>query len=159
MRKRRQIILCKPAAHHDLKRDYAEAIYKELLLRQGPFDRAAASSLLGILYCQTQRPDEAAPLLERAPASDWVAHEFMGYCVTLPTCCLRLTSRRGVYMLLARRLMSVNGPEQEKQRRRALRLAAREFNSSLSHYTPQPPPGYLQVALAVASACFICPDL
>jgi alpha-tubulin suppressor-like RCC1 family protein len=41
----------------------------------------------------------------------------------------------------------------------ALRLAAREFNSSLSHYTPHPPPGYLQVALAMTSACFICPDL
>jgi hypothetical protein len=62
-------------------------------------------------------------------------------------------------MLLARRLMSVNGPEQEKQRRRALKLAAREFNLSLSHYTPQPPPEYLQVAPAMTSACFICPDL
>jgi hypothetical protein len=53
-------------------------------------------------------------------------------------------------MLLARRLMSVNVPEQEKQHLRALRLAAREFNSSLSHYTPNPPPGYLQVVLAMA---------
>ena len=55
----------------------AEAQYKTIL-RDGPNDRAAASSLLGILYCQTQRPDEAAPLLEGAPASDWVAHEYMG---------------------------------------------------------------------------------
>jgi Tfp pilus assembly protein PilF len=54
----------------------AEALYKALLLLHP--DRAEISSLLGILYCQTQRPEEAARLLERAPASDWVAHEFMG---------------------------------------------------------------------------------
>ena len=50
--------------------------YKALLLLHP--DRAEISSLLGILYCQTQRPEEAARLLERAPAGDWVAHEFMG---------------------------------------------------------------------------------
>jgi hypothetical protein len=55
----------------------AEAQYKVLLQRHGHVDNAAAS-LLGILYCQTQRPDEAAPLLENAPARDWVAHEYMG---------------------------------------------------------------------------------
>ena len=61
-----------------LTRAGAEAQYKALLLQQGSVDRSAASSLLGILYCQLQRPDEAAALLERAPAIDWVAHEYMG---------------------------------------------------------------------------------
>ncbi len=62
----------------ELTLDDAEAEYKALLLRREHIDHLAVSSLLGILYCQMQRPDEAAPLLEQAPASDWVAHEFMG---------------------------------------------------------------------------------
>ena len=65
------------APYTPLTLDAAEAQYKVLLQRHGHVDNAAAS-LLGILYCQTQRPDEAAPLLENAPARDWVAHEFMG---------------------------------------------------------------------------------
>ena len=47
-------------------------------------------------------------------------------------------------MLLARRLTS-NVPEQGRQRLRALTLAAREFNLSLTHYTPLPQPAYVQV--------------
>jgi hypothetical protein len=47
-------------------------------------------------------------------------------------------------MLLARRLMS-KLPAQDKQRLKSLRLAAREFNMSLSHFTRNPSPGYIQV--------------
>jgi hypothetical protein len=50
-------------------------------------------------------------------------------------------------MLLARRLLSTAAPDRERQRLRALRLAAREFNLSLTHHTPQPQPAYLQVCL------------
>ena len=52
---------------------------------------AAASTLLGVLLCQSQRASEAAPLLSSAPTTDWVAHEYLG----------------GVYFLLARRLTAL----------------------------------------------------
>jgi hypothetical protein len=56
----------------------AEAQYKALIQAGDPTIRNSASSLLGILYCQMQRPELAATLLEAAPLSDWVAHEYMG---------------------------------------------------------------------------------
>jgi hypothetical protein len=52
-------------------------------------------------------------------------------------------------MLLARRLMSSKAPQQEVQRLKALRLAAREFNLSLAHHTSRAAPGYLQVGAYV----------
>jgi hypothetical protein len=73
-----QIVCSEMPAVQKLTRAGAEVKYKALLLQRGSVDHSAASSLLGILYCQMQRPDEAASLLERAPAIDWVAHEFMG---------------------------------------------------------------------------------
>jgi hypothetical protein len=51
-------------------------------------------------------------------------------------------------MLLARRLMSSKAPQQEGQRLKALKLAAREFNLSLAHYMSRSAPGYLQVTRA-----------
>jgi hypothetical protein len=54
--------------------------------------------------------------------------------------------RSGIYTLLARRLLSSNVSDHERQRLGALRLAVREFNLSLAHYTPRPLPGYLQVS-------------
>ncbi len=133
----------------DVTCDDAEAQYQALLSSDVRIDRADVSSLLGILYCQIQRPDEAARLLERASVSDWVAHEFMGCDAALtPNITSLLTVlASGVYMLLARRLMSSKAPQQEVQRLKALRLAAREFNLSLAHYLLPAAPGYVQVAV------------
>ena len=72
----------------------------------------------------------------------------------------QLTSQyahRGVYMLLARRLTSSNAPGQDRQRLRALKLASREFNLSLSHYTPQPTPTYIQVCAISTHRTFYSP--